>query len=184
MKKIKNLLLVLLIMLVAFPFSVKAEKEEENKEVTKEPVNIYLFHSNTCGYCKAAIEWFGSIEEEYGDYFDLVDYEVSTEANSSLWNEAATMMGDTPSGVPYMIIGKYSYPNGFASDTIIDSESEKTMGDEMIERIMEIYESDNRYDVMEEINNKPNYDNVVTIASVVVIAGIVAITIFARRQSR
>lgn len=182
MKKVKNLLLVLLIMFVAFPFSVKAD--EEKPEVGKEPVKIYLFHSNTCGYCKAAIEWFGSIEEEYGDYFDLVDYEVSTEENSLLWNDAATMMGDTPNGVPYMIIGKYSYPNGFAADTIIDSESEKTMGDEMIERIMEIYKSDNRYDVMEEINNKPNYDNVVTIASVVVIAGIVAITIFARRQSR
>lgn len=179
MKKVRSLLLVLLIMVVVFPFGVKAE---ENKKAEKEPVNVYLFRSDSCGYCKAALEWFNSIEEEYGQYFNLVDYEVSTSENSLLWEEAATVMGDTVGGVPYIVVGDYSYPNGFAADTLVSEK--KTMGDQMLERIMEIYESDDRYDIMEAINNKPNYDNVVTIVAVVIIAGLVAITVITRRSSR
>ena len=139
MKKLKKLLLVLLIMMMAFPFFVKADEEKEEKE----PVKVYLFRSNTCGYCEAAMEWFESIEEEYGKYFDLIDYEVSNQENSQLWSDVATAMGDTASGVPYMVVGDYSYPNGFGADTVISSTSDQTMGDQLIERIMEIY--DERY---------------------------------------
>ena len=181
MKKLKSLLAILLIMVVAMPFSVKAE--DELPEVGKDPVNVYLFRSDSCKYCQAALEWFNSIEEEYGDYFDLVDYEVSSEENYNLWSEVAEFMGDTIGGVPYMVVGKYSYPNGFASDSIADSTGQ-TMGEQLIERILEIYESDNRYDVMVEINNKPNYNNVVGIVALVIIGGLVAITVITRRQSR
>lgn len=181
MKKLKRLLLVLLIMMMAFPFYVKAD---EKKEQEKEPVKVYLFRSNTCGYCEAAMEWFGSIEEEYGKYFDLIDYEVSSQENSQLWSEVATTMGDTASGVPYMVVGKYSYPNGFAADNVINSTSDETMGDQLIERIMEIYESDARYDVMKELNNKPDYSNIVGIVSIVVIAGLAVVAIITRRNSR
>ncbi len=181
MKKLRNLILILVIMLLALPFSVKAEKEETQTE--KEPVKVYLFHSTSCGYCKAALAWFESIEKEYGKYFDLVEYEVSSDENSALWQEVATMMGDTPSGVPYMVVGEHSYPNGFASDTVINTETKETMGDQLIDRIMEIYESDNRYDVMYNINNKPSYDGVVTIVAVVIIAGIVAMAVITRRNN-
>lgn len=181
MKKLRDLLLVLAIMLVALPFSVKADEETK---VEKEPVKVYLFHSTSCGYCKAALAWFESIEKEYGQYFDLVDYEVSSSENSALWNEVATMMGDTASGVPYMVVGEHSYPNGFASDTVINSTTKETMGDELIKRIMEIYESDDRYDVMEAINNKPSYDNIVTIVAVVIIGGIVAMAVITRKNNK
>lgn len=183
MKKLKSLLVVLLIMMIAIPFGVKADNELP--EVGKEPVKVYMFRGETCAYCEAALEWLDSIEEEYGDYFDLVDYEVwySTE-NQELMEEVAEIMGDTASGVPYIIVGEYSYPNGFASDSVSDSNTDQTMGEELIERILEIYESDNRYDVMEELNNKPNYNNVVGIVALVIIGGLVAITIITRRQSR
>ena len=59
-----------------------------------------------------------------------------------------------PYGVPYIIVGKYTYPNGFGADTKLSDNSDKTMGDQLIERILEIYQSDNRYDVMEDLNNK------------------------------
>ena len=183
MKKIKSLLVILLIMLIAFPFGVKAE-EEKNEETKKEPVKVYLFRSNTCGYCEAALEWFNSIEEEYGEYFDLIDYEVSSSENSLLWEEVATTMGDTPSGVPYMVVGEYSYPNGFAADTQISSTSDETMGDQLIERIMKLYESDDRYDVMVELNNKPDYSNIVTVVALVIIVGFGAMAIITRRRSR
>lgn len=182
MKKIKSLIMILLIMMIALPFSVKAEGEKP--EVGREPVKVYLFRSNTCGYCEAAMEWFESIEEEYGAYFDLVDYEVSNQENSLLWEEVATTMGDTASGVPYMVVGKYSYPNGFGADSIISSDSDKTMGDQLIERIFEIYESDDRYDVMKKLGDKPDYSNIVSVVSLVIIAGLVAVTIITRRNSR
>ena len=182
MKKLRNLLVILLLMMIAVPFNVEAKKELP--EVGKEPVKVYMFRSNTCGYCEAALEWFNSIEKEYGDYFDLVDYEVSTEENSKLWNDAAEVMGDTASGVPYIVVGKYSYPNGFASDSLVDSNSEKTMGEELIERVLEIYESDNRFDVIKEVNNKPNYDTVVGVIALVVIAGLIVVAVITRRQSK
>lgn len=182
MKKIKNLLLVLLVVMTVLPFNVKAETEKP--EANKEPVNVYLFRGETCHYCEAALEWFNSIEEEYGDYFNLVDYEVwYSEENSKLMEEVAELQGDTASGVPYIIVGKYSYPNGFAADSIADSTTEQTMGDQLIERILEEYESDNRYDVMVEVNNKPDYSNIVGIVSIVVIAGLVIVAVISRKQN-
>lgn len=182
MKKLKSLLLILLVAVTMLPFSVKAENKKP--ETNKEPVNVYLFRSNTCGYCEAALEWFNSIEKEYGAYFNLVDYEVSSEENYNLWSETAEFMGDAVGGVPYIVVGKYTYPNGFGADSLVSSTSKQTMGDQMIERILEIYESDNRYDVMKEINNKPNYNNIVGISALVIIAGLVVVTIITRRQSR
>lgn len=181
MKKLKSLLVILLIMMIAFPFNVKAD--EEKTEVAKEPVKIYFFHGATCGYCQAAFAWFETIEEEYGDYYDIIDYEVwSNTDNQQLMEEVAEIMGDNPSGVPYIVLGEYSY-DGFAADTPVDSTSEQTMGDQMIERILEEYEKDNRYDVMVEIANKPSYDTVVGIVAVVVIVGLGAVAVISRRQN-
>lgn len=183
MKKIKNLLLILLMVVTILPFNVKAETKKP--EANREPVKVYVFRGETCGYCKAALEWFNSIEEEYGDYFDIVDYEVwNNEENHELMEEVASLKGDNASGVPYILVGNYSYPNGFGADTVVDSSSGKTMGDQMIERILEVYESDNRYDVMYELNNKPDYSMVVGIVAGIGIAGLVAVAVVSRRQNR
>lgn len=183
MKKIRNLLFILLTMVALIPFGVRAE--EEKKKVEKEPVPVYLFYGNGCQYCEATLEWFNTIEDKYGDYYDLHTYEVwYSEDSAALMEEVAELRGDNASGVPYIIVGDYSYPNGFASDTVVDEESGKTMGDQLIEQILEVYEDDNRYDVMVEVNNKPNYNNVVGIVSAVVIIGFVAMVIVARKQSK
>lgn len=182
MKKLRSLLVILLITMMVFPFNVNAE--ENKPEKGKEPVKVYVFRGETCGYCKAALEWFQSIEEEYGDYFDIVDYEVwYNEENKSLMEEVATHMGDTASGVPYIIVGDYTYPNGFAADTVVDNDTQKTMGDQMIDQILEVYESNNRYDVMSELKNKPDYSNVVGIVSGVIIIGLVAVAVISRKQN-
>ena len=182
MKKIKNLILILLVMMTILPFNVTAEKEKP--ETNKEPVKVYIFHGSTCSYCKAAFEWFDSIEEEYGDYFDLVDYEVwGNSSNQQLMEEIAEFKGDSASGVPYILVGEFSYPNGFGADSVIDSNTNQTMGDQLIERILTEYQKDNRYDVMVEINNKPNYDNVVAIGAGVIVVGLVAVAVISRRQN-
>lgn len=184
MKKIKSLLFILLIMLALVPFGVMAE-DKKNEEVQKEPVKLYIFHGSTCQYCLATFEWLDTIEEEYGDYFDLVDYEVwGSQENASLMEEVADIMGDNASGVPYLIVGNYSYPNGFAADTIVDEESGKTLGDQLIQQILEVYEDDEHYDVMVEIANKPDYSDVVGIVVGIVIVGFGLMVVVARRQSR
>ena len=144
-----------------------------------------MFRGEGCGYCEAALEWFDSIEKEYGDYFDVVSYEVWYDTtNKELMEEVSTFKGDNATGVPYILVGKYSYPNGFAADTAIDSSTDKTMGDELLERILEIYESDNRYDVMVELNNKPDYSGVVGTVAIVLIVAIGAFTIVSRIQNK
>lgn len=182
MKKLRNLLLILLTIIIILPLGVKAEGEKP--EATKEPVNVYLFHGSTCPHCKEAIEWFDSIEEEYGDYFTLVTYEVwEDQENSKFMDNIAKFRKDNPTGVPYIIVGDYSYENGFGADSIIDQETGKTEGDRMIERILELYESDDRYDVIEAYNNRPDYSVVVGIVAFVIIAGVVGTTIIVRRNN-
>lgn len=187
MKKLKSILLVLLVALLIIPFNVSAEKDKdkEKEEAKKEPVKVYLFRGEGCGYCEAALKWFDSIEKEYGDYFDIVSYEVWYDtANQELMKEVAEFRGDEATGVPYIIVGNYSYPNGFAADTAVQSDSKKTMGDELIERILEIYESDNRYDVMTEMNNKPDYSGIVGTVAIIIIVAVGAFTIVSRIQNK
>lgn len=184
MKIVKQLLLVLIAIMVMVPFSVNALVEVEKPEVNKEPVKVYLFYGNGCPHCEGAIEWFSSIEEEYGDYFELVKYEVwYDKENNSFMQKLSNFRKDNASGVPYIIVGDYAYPNGFDGSQVVDTETGKTSGDIMIERILRNYTSDNRYDAIEAYNNRPNYDNVVIISSAVVIVGGIVVAIVARKQN-
>lgn len=180
MKKLKSVLLVIFMIAVMIPLHVNAEVEKP--EANKEPVKVYFFHGDGCPHCEEASKWFDSIEDEYGDYFDLVSYEVwYNEENQLLMQEVSDFKGDNASGVPYILVGKYSYPDGFGADSKI-SETQ-TMGDQLIERILAEYQSDNRYDVMIAMNNKPDYSTVVGIGAVIVIVGLVAVAVISRRQN-
>lgn len=182
MKKIKDMLLVIFMIAVMVPFHVNAEVEKP--EANKEPVKVYFFHGNGCPHCEEASEWFDSIEEEYGDYFDLVSYEVwYNQENQLLMQEVSDFKGDNASGVPYILVGKYSYPNGFGAEVVVDSNTGKTAGEEMIERILAEYQSDNRYDVMVALNDKPDYSTIVGIGAVIVIVGLGAVAVISRRQN-
>lgn len=179
MKKIKSLFVILLMTMIVYPFNVKAETIKP--EANKEPVKIYIFRSNSCQHCINTMNFLEEIKEEYGDYYEVKDYEVSSLENSQLFEEVASFMGDNAEGVPYIIVGKYTYPNGFEPDSKVNDK--QTMGEQLIERVLEIYESDNRYDVMEAINNKPDYSAVVGIGAIIIIAGLVTVAIVSRRQN-
>lgn len=132
MKKLK--LLLVFLMALILPVMVYAEGEEAKE------VNVYLFRGEGCPHCEEAIEWFKSIEEEYGSKFNIVDYETwYDEENAELMQKVAEARGETAEGVPYIIIGNKSW-NGF-------TDSYKS---EMIEEIESEYnkaEAD-RYDIM------------------------------------
>lgn len=133
MKKLKYLI-VLLIAALIIPFTVHAEGEE-----TKE-VKVYFFRGEGCSHCAEAEAWFQSIEEEYGSYFEVVDYETwYNQENSELMQKVAKARGEEAKGVPYIIIGNQSW-NGFT----------ESYAPEMISRIQSEFEKDvdDRYDII------------------------------------
>lgn len=142
MKQLKYFI-VLLIAALIIPFTVNAEGEESKE------VNVYLFRGEGCPHCAEAEEWFKSIEEEYGSYFKIVDYETwYNSENAELMQEVAKARGESADGVPYIIIGNQSW-NGFAQD----------YAPEMLSKIKSEFEKDvaDRYDIMEllpELNKK------------------------------
>ena len=137
MKKLKYLLVLIVALLL--PIAVFAEGEETTSTESKE-VKIYFFRGEGCPHCEEAEEWFKSIEEEYGDYFQIVDYETwYNQENAELMQRVAEARGEEAQGVPYIIIGDKSW-NGFAED----------YEEEMLSQIKKVFAQDvnERYDVM------------------------------------
>ena len=146
MKKLKVLLLMLTVLFVV-PFGVMAEESTTTDDAATEEskeVKIYFFHGNGCGFCANAEAWFEEIEDEYGDKFEVVEYEVwYNEENSKLMAAVGEVRKETPGGVPYIIIGNQSW-DGF-SDEYKDS---------IISKIESEYEQEpsERYDIMDYVD--------------------------------
>lgn len=144
MKKLKVLLLILAVLLVV-PFGVFADEatQEDTTEVSNE-VNVYLFYGDGCGFCANAKTWFEEIEEEYGDKFELIKYEVwYDEDNSNLMAAVGAVRNETPGGVPYIVIGNQSW-DGFADD----------YKESILSKIESEYEQEvsERYDIMNYVD--------------------------------
>lgn len=105
MKKLKFLILTILLLL---PISVSA----------KEKVNLYLFHSETCGHCQAEIKYLKELEQEY-DNLKVHLYEVDSHKDNAekMIKVKEALKIDSPN-VPFTVIGNYYYI-GF-SDGIAD----------------------------------------------------------------
>lgn len=192
MKKYLNKLLILLLSFVFLvPSFVSAADENDNEEVKKEPVKVYVFRGEGCPHCEEGLEWFESIEEEYGDYFDLTTYEVWYDSNNGqLMSLVGQYFNEEADGIPYIIIGKHTY-SGFDSN---DS-------DTLIGYIMEEYEKDeeDRTDAVSEVikesgwtpsvateekkeeSSKTN-DLIIGLVGVVLVVGIVVVIIKARQD--
>lgn len=133
MKKLKYLVILLIAALV-IPFTVHADGEESKE------VKLYFFRGEGCPHCEEAEEWFKTIEEEYGSYFEVVDYETwYNQENAELMQNVASARGEEVKGVPYIIVGNQSW-NGFAQE----------YAPEIIAKIQEEFEKDvnDRYDIM------------------------------------
>lgn len=188
MKKFLNKLFILIFMLVlVVPFGVFAEGEEEttDEDVTEEksPVKVYEFYGSTCGYCASLNEWFDSIEEEYGDYFDLVKLEVwENTDNSSLMDSVANTLGITVTGIPFVVIGE-NYSTGFDSATTPDT---------ILGYIMSEYEKDDseRVDIVNAVGDivtsseEETGDSGIIIGVVfaVIVVGTIVLVIKARKE--
>ena len=134
-KKIIGLLLLLSLIM---PFSTLAatkkyntlnlEKALEQEEIEHDLSNykeddkqavIYLFRGKGCGYCRNFLTFLNSIVDEYGKYFKVVSYEVwYDQDNGTLMQEVSDFLGANATGVPFIVIGCYS----FSFVCIIDAE--------------------------------------------------------------
>ena len=132
-------------------------------EDDKKEVNVYFFKGDGCGFCAAGLEWFD-------------------EKNANLMNAVAKARGETVRGVPYIIVGNQSW-NGF----------DESIGKEILDKIKEEYKAEERYDVMDYVDEsvlvkEPAKDDsiaddiAVTVLLLVVVAG-VGLGIYALRKS-
>lgn len=166
MKKFKYLLLIITILLL-LPLCVNA----------KQKVNIYLFRGEGCPHCQEAEEFFDSIEDKYSKYYNLIDYETWYDSNNAdLMQKVAKKLGEEVTGVPYIIIGKKTW-KGYDS----------AMNNEIISAIKSEYNSNNRYDVIKELDKKNKSSVSTDILSVLIIilvvGGITTGIIFARKKA-
>ncbi len=141
MKKFKIFLAIIACLLI-LPFTVLAEGDSSTEDSNK--VKLYFFHGDGCPHCAEAEEFFDSIEEKYGDKFELIAYEVwyNTD-NSELLQSIGEVRDETISGVPYILIGDKSW-SGYSS----------SLDDEIIEAIETEYDKDvaDRYDIMDYVD--------------------------------
>lgn len=145
MKKYKFIIILLMIVTLMMPLSGVAK--------TKEKVNVYIFKGEGCGYCANAIEFFESIKDEYGKYFNLVEYEVwYNKENSKLMDKVEEYLDIKITGVPFIIVGNDTYP-GFIYE----------WGDDITKSIIQEYNKDleERKDIIEELlpNTNKNVSN-------------------------
>lgn len=174
MKKIK-LLLVALISVVLLPLSINAASNEK--------ITVHIFRGEGCGYCKAALSFFDSIKEEYGQYYELEEHEVwYDEDNATLMSNVAAYFNEEVNGVPYIIIGDKTF-QGYT----------ESYNDEIKQAIKDAYDSGKFEDRVKQVqdgtattsntskkdkNKDSNTTTIIIIA--VALIGFVALFYFAR----
>lgn len=142
MNKAKYLVVLLIMLFIPLTSSiVLADKAE-----TKEKINFYLFRGEGCPHCQEAEEWLDTLkeDEEYKEYFNVVDYEVwYDEDNKKLMEKVGSKLKTEVNGVPFIVIGK-KYFSGFSS----------SMVDEIKKAIVDEYNNSDYVDVVKQIIDK------------------------------
>lgn len=129
----KKLLTLCTIAFFFLPFSVKAEE--------KVKVPVYLFRGEGCPHCEDALTYFNGLDEEDKKKIDVVKYEVwYNEENEKLMAKVAEKLGETVTGVPYIVVGEKSF-SGFTD----------SIGEAIMDLVNEMYENDNIVDLVADI---------------------------------
>lgn len=125
--------IVLLVVCLGIYFMFFINKEKK--------INVYLFWGDGCPHCEHAKEYFSSIEDEYGKYYDLVEYEVwYDEDNKELMSKVSEELGEEGSGVPFIVIGD-DYFRGYSS----------SMNERIESAIISQYENEDYIDIVEKV---------------------------------
>ena len=130
LKKIKQILILIVLLLVLTPIqNVNAE----------EKINLYLFHGDGCPHCATEKEYLEDLKKEYKE-LNIIQYEVwYNEENNSFLKQIANETNKSLTGVPVTIIGQ----------TIITGFKEST--EQQIKRAIDYYLENDYQDIVEEI---------------------------------
>lgn len=105
-KNIKNIILSIFCSLFLFVSIFGIIKAKEGN-----PINVYIFHGETCPHCKQELAFLDKISDKYN--FQLKEYEVYfNKQNINLMNRFSKAYGTNFNAVPVVIIG-YEYFLGF-----------------------------------------------------------------------
>ena len=122
---------------------VEDNTEEDIEDPTGEKFNMYLFWGDGCVHCHNLKIFLNDLEPKYKDMFELYAFEVwGNPDNQTLMGRFAKTMGDSPKGVPYLVVGDKSF-NGF---------SEK-MEEDIIQAIIDEFKSDVKHDVFKNLED-------------------------------
>ena len=199
MKKFILTILVTMMMFIALP-SVNAK--EKLPEVTHDPINVYIFRGDTCGYCHSALEFFEEAQEKYGDYFNLIGYEVSDENNQAFWQKVGAYFNDEVGSIPYIVIGDAYHDTGYAEELekdIINAILAEYQNKEYVDVVNNLlvenklndkvkYEQSSEFTVLQdaqiiETDEKSSSDVYIIIGIFVVLIGGIAGLVIASRKS-
>lgn len=111
MKRIKQLLFIVILGLLVSPFFTLVKAENQ--------IDIHFFHSDYCGHCQDMDEYFQDLELEY-DNINIIYYEVNETDNYYLFQQVIDVF-DGESKIPTVIIGGI-YFVGFNDQIVIDIE--------------------------------------------------------------
>ncbi len=101
----KKLLLLVAILLSFFMFGINAKAQS---------VNVYVFHSNTCEHCKAAISYLQSIKEKYD--LNIYKYEVQDNDTTEKIKVVEKYFDVSITGVPVVVINN-RHIRGYSEST-------------------------------------------------------------------
>jgi len=104
----KKITLILFLLLAIFFFNIKVKAEN-----SKNLVNIYFFHSNTCSHCKEEEKLLKELEEKY-DNIKIYRYEMHDYKTQEILQKVNTIYNLKTNSVPLTIIGNKVY-SGFST---------------------------------------------------------------------
>lgn len=96
----------------------------------KEPVDVYLFYSETCPHCHEEREFFEEYTKESSD--KLVYHEYEIRSNQELFSNVAEALDEYSMYVPYLVIG---------DDVLVGFSSADTTGEQIREMVDNCYDS-------------------------------------------
>jgi len=134
----KKLFVILLILVLVFPFNIFAVGKDYQKVVSeitgtkieKGKINFYLFRGQGCPHCRDEEAWLKNIKEDYKDYVNFYDFEVwYDENNNKMMEQVKEKLGVKEKGVPFTIIGD-DYFIGFSDSysEMMESTLDKYVG--------------------------------------------------------
>ena len=149
-------------------------KGEDYKE-TDDQAMVYLFRWTTCNHCHDAIAYFNDLVVEHGEKFKMRSFETSANQDNDALKEKITKFMDLEApGVPLIIIGENSF-YGFSDDT----------KDKILQAIENVYNSNEKYDVFDEMEKgqkKNNNTAGIVIVVIIAVAGVGLVVLFMKKD--